>query len=64
VPNGRSPQVLHNFSDVVVATLAGHAHLDGYFQDEAGIHHRCMHVLAAQMKSRTLSRSPWLGCCI
>ncbi|GAB4813996.1 hypothetical protein N2152v2_001042 [Parachlorella kessleri] len=39
-------QTLHSYDDVVVATLAGHAHMDGYFQDEHGIHHRvCKAVL-------------------
>jgi manganese-dependent ADP-ribose/CDP-alcohol diphosphatase len=33
-------------ADVVVATLAGHAHKDGYIRDAAGIHHRvCQAVL-------------------
>lgn len=33
-------QVLQAHSDVVVATLSGHAHCDGYYEDECGIHHR------------------------
>lgn len=33
-------EVLQANADVVVLTLAGHAHRGGYCQDEAGIHHR------------------------
>ena len=33
-------EVLHRNADVVVLTLAGHAHRGGYHQDEFGIHHR------------------------
>jgi manganese-dependent ADP-ribose/CDP-alcohol diphosphatase len=33
-------QVLQRNADVVVMTLAGHAHRGGYFKDEHGIHHR------------------------
>ena len=37
-------QVLGDHADVVVATLAGHAHRDGYYKDaESGIHHRVCH---------------------
>jgi manganese-dependent ADP-ribose/CDP-alcohol diphosphatase len=32
--------ILQANADVVVATLAGHAHRGGYCRDEAGIHHR------------------------
>lgn len=39
-------EILQKNSDVVVATLVGHAHRDGYICDEAGIHHRvCEAVL-------------------
>lgn len=34
-------RVLQQYPDVVSATLAGHAHMDGYHLDEFGIHHRC-----------------------
>jgi manganese-dependent ADP-ribose/CDP-alcohol diphosphatase len=42
--------ILSEYSDVVVATLAGHAHRDGYFYDcKTGIHHRvCAGVLEAE----------------
>jgi manganese-dependent ADP-ribose/CDP-alcohol diphosphatase len=41
--------ILSEYSDVVVATLAGHAHRDGYYLDSTtGIHHRvCAGVLEA-----------------
>ena len=39
-------EILQANSDVVVASLVGHAHRDGYVCDEAGIHHRvCEAVL-------------------
>lgn len=43
-------QVLGDNSDVVVATLSGHAHRDGHFMDpESGIHYRvCAGVLEAE----------------
>jgi manganese-dependent ADP-ribose/CDP-alcohol diphosphatase len=37
--------VLQDHGDVVAATLAGHAHQDGYHCDEAGIHHRVCRAL-------------------
>ncbi|KAH7624803.1 hypothetical protein Ndes2526B_g00171 [Nannochloris sp. 'desiccata'] len=42
--------ILSEYSDVVVATLAGHAHRDGYYYDPAtGIHNRvCAGVLEAE----------------
>lgn len=39
-------QVLQRYAGTVVATLAGHAHMDGMATDEAGIRHRvCKAVL-------------------
>lgn len=42
--------ILQEFApDVVIATFAGHAHHDGYHQDEYGIHHRvCEAVLETE----------------
>jgi manganese-dependent ADP-ribose/CDP-alcohol diphosphatase len=42
--------VLHRYApDVVIATFAGHAHHNGYYQDEFGIHHRvCEAVLETE----------------
>lgn len=38
--------ILHDYSDCVVATLCGHAHMDGEYKDEYGIFHRvCQAVL-------------------
>ena len=32
--------ILRNFSDIVIASFAGHAHSGGYKRDESGIHFR------------------------
>lgn len=38
--------VLADFPGTVAATLSGHAHRDGYFRDERGVHHRvCAAIL-------------------
>ncbi len=65
-------QVLHRYAGTVVATLAGHAHMDGMATDAAGIRHRvCKAVLetppgrcapvAAPVPQRPLQGVPWLG---